>query len=470
LDSILSQNFTKFLETVQSVKPSGTVLASYGFCVENFNLTQRIKKLFREVEKSFYWEKPAESFTIIGFGELISVSENGKGRFAAAEKKIRMWKDNFINNWKDAGLGQVPLFIGGMKFAHENPSEMWDNYDDANWFVPRIAVVKNGQRCSIIYNFLFSADSSKSKQLTDEFLLKTAPLLSGEVSDKNINHLPRIIGISGNTPKDKKRWVESIKKTLEMIEEGHFDKAVLSRYVEASLNEEPDLFTLTGRLAEKYPGCYIFAFHSGKSTFFGASPEKLIKLSHGTVEADALAGSIGRGANQDEDLKLENQLLQSEKDLREHNAVINYLKELFRNFAVNISSDPSPSVKKYLNIQHLFTAVKGNLKEQPKVLSLLESVHPTPAVCGSPQAEALNAIKKLEDYHRGLYAGITGWFNFEGEGEFSVAIRSALLKGKKIFAFAGGGIVEGSDPATEYRETELKLKPILSLFENENQS
>ncbi|MGE5438824.1 MAG: chorismate-binding protein, partial [Bacteroidota bacterium] len=104
------------------------------------------------------------------------------------------------------------------------------------------------------------------------------------------------------------------------------------------------------------------------------------------------------------------------------------------------------------------------------IFAIMEGLHPTPAVCGVPQADAMNVIKKMEDYHRGMYAGIVGWFNFKKEGEFAVAIRSALLKGRKLYAFAGGGIVEGSDPAAEYKETELKLKPILALFDNENKS
>ena len=125
------------------------------------------------------------------------------------------------------------------------------------------------------------------------------------------------------------------------------------------------------------------------------------------------------------------------------------------------------SIKKLNNIQHISTSISAKMNSNNTPLNIIKELSPTPAVCGIPKEVSLNLIKKLENYYRGLYSGIIGWFNFNDEGEFAVAIRSALTYGNKLIAFAGSGIVEKSDPDLEYEETELKLKPILSIF-NEN--
>ena len=144
---------------------------------------------------------------------------------------------------------------------------------------------------------------------------------------------------------------------------------------------------------------------------------------------------------------------------------INLFKSVIDNFGENITLSERPSVKRLKNIQHLLTKIAGDLKPDTSAMNILRELHPTPAVCGFPKDAALNLIKKIENQRRGLYSGIIGWFNLNNEGEFAVAIRSAVTYGNKLVAFAGSGIVEGSEPDAEFEETEMKLKPILSLFD-----
>ncbi|HSP86671.1 MAG TPA: isochorismate synthase, partial [Ignavibacteriaceae bacterium] len=198
--------------------------------------------------------------------------------------------------------------------------------------------------------------------------------------------------------------------------------------------------------------------------FFGATPEILARIINKKIEVDAIAGSINRGDTDDNDSKFENELLNSKKDLDEHKFVIDYLKSALNNIGENISFNEKPSVKKLKNIQHLLTKISADLKNTSGIMNILSELHPTPAVCGIPKEAALNLIKKIENQRRGLYSGIIGWFNLNNEGEFAVSIRSAVTKGNKLTTFAGNGIVEGSEPDEEFKETEMKLKPILSLF------
>jgi len=157
--------------------------------------------------------------------------------------------------------------------------------------------------------------------------------------------------------------------------------------------------------------------------------------------------------------------LASEKDLAEQSIVVSFIRDSFTQFCSEIVFDEKPIIRKLPNIQHLWTPIKGKVNPNQSIFTILKDLHPTPAICGVPWDVALNSIKEMEPHNRGLFSGMIGWFNLKNEGEFAVAIRSALLKGKELYAFAGCGIVQGSDPEIEYAESELKLKPIISLFE-----
>ncbi|MDP2362409.1 MAG: isochorismate synthase, partial [Ignavibacteria bacterium] len=219
-------------------------------------------------------------------------------------------------------------------------------------------------------------------------------------------------------------------------------------------------------LNSKYPSCTNFLYKSGKSIFFGSTPEVLIRFTGVTFFTEALAGSIMRGTNPEQDKLLENELLKSEKNKVEHDAVIDYIQKSIYDFVDEIEIVKSPVVKKLPNIQHLQTSVTGTLKSKDQMFKIISSLFPTPAVCGIPKEQSLKMIEKTENFDRGLFSGVVGWFNADDYGEFFVTIRSALVKENKLYAYAGCGIVEGSDPKEEYEETNLKLIPILSLFNN----
>ncbi|MBT8387459.1 MAG: isochorismate synthase, partial [Ignavibacteria bacterium] len=223
-------------------------------------------------------------------------------------------------------------------------------------------------------------------------------------------------------------------------------------------------------LEKKFPECYLFLNKSKKSYFFGVSPEKFISVNNGKIEVEAVAGSAPRSKRQPEDLNLENGLLLSRKNLKEHKYVSEFIINVLKEYSNNIQRSDNPEIKKLDNIQHLITKVSAELKAKDKLFELIEALYPTPAVCGVPKNDAIGYIRQLENYDRGLYSGLIGWLDFMGNCNFSVTIRSALVKGKEITAYAGAGIVEDSNPDEEFIETQLKLKPILMLFNEEDKS
>ena len=179
---------------------------------------------------------------------------------------------------------------------------------------------------------------------------------------------------------------------------------------------------------------------------------------------EAIAGSAPRGQTASEDAKHARALLESGKDLREHICVRDSILRRLEKVGVEGKAESNPQLLLLANVQHLRTRIEAEVGEAVHLLDILPEMHPTPAVGGSPREAALPCIADLEQIDRGLYAGVVGWFNHLNEGEMVVGIRSALIEGKQACLYAGAGIVEGSDPDKEMRETEMKLRALLDIL------
>jgi menaquinone-specific isochorismate synthase len=355
-----------------------------------------------------------------------------------------------------------------MKFNVEHSDDAWKDFNDSAWFVPEILLIKEQDYTYLLFFTLLPPKTSKEKILK-KYKSKLESIINTEEKPHNSYH-PKVTNITGSSPKDKKKWKILVDKALEKIHENNLSKVVLSREVEMVLAGELNMNYVMNNLRNYYPDCCLYIYHRGKSSFFGATPEMLAVFSKNKIEFNAMAGSAPRGKSEKEDLEQEKGLINSQKNLNEHKYVVEEIKNSISDLTSNISYPENPIIKKLANIQHLSSNITANINPGVTLMNLLKEVHPTPAVCGYPKESALHFIKKSESHQRGLYSGIIGWFNFEDDGEFAVAIRSALTYNNKLMAYVGGGIVEGSDPEEEFEETELKLKPINSLFINENKS
>ncbi len=176
----------------------------------------------------------------------------------------------------------------------------------------------------------------------------------------------------------------------------------------------------------------------------------------------AMAGSIGRGADEAEDERLAAELLASDKDREEHRVVVEMLRETLGSIAARLEVGRDPSVVRLRHVQHLVTELSGRLRERAGILALVERLHPTPAVGGQPRTLALELIDEQERLDRGWYAGPLGWLDRRGDGEFVVAIRSGVVDGATASLFAGCGIMADSDPAREWEESRMKLRSLAS--------
>jgi menaquinone-specific isochorismate synthase len=452
--SAISENLTKFLsgrDIIREIKSSSRII-SFAIPADSF-IQPAIDTLSTSFKTIFYFSRKTDNLTYFTVGELLVISENGNGRFSAIEKKIRNLQSKIITNWEKSEL-RVPLFTGSMKFTVEHNDSDWKDFNDSNWIMPEYIFLSDKGENYIIHNFYYDRNTNipdiiKNLERKLYLFLKQAEL--------NGLHSSKILSVTGELPKDKKKWKNIVNKALAAIDENELKKIVLSRRVEILLDKEPQFNTILQQLESKYPGCGVFLFKNNNSVFFGATPERLALVKSRNILIDALAGSASS--------QLESTLFTS-KNIKEHDFVLEHILNSITPFSERTELTRYHNTKKLNNISHIWSEISAELKEEYPVFAVLKELFPTPAICGTPKDSAMELIRKLEDHRRGLYSGIIGWFNFS-DAEFYISIRSALSCGKKIIAYAGCGIIEGSDPDQEFTETELKLIPILSLFRNE---
>ncbi|MSQ41638.1 MAG: isochorismate synthase [Dehalococcoidia bacterium] len=259
---------------------------------------------------------------------------------------------------------------------------------------------------------------------------------------------------------DRARWLTSVATIASEVRDGLYEKAVLATSIELGGEGPVDVGAALTRLRHDYPHCHLFSFTAGDATFLGASPELLVALDHGAVNALGLAGSARRGTTEAEDEQLGRELLESAKNRIEHETVVRAIREGLAELTSALRAPNQPRLRRLRNIQHLATEIAGRARPGVDVLDLVQRLHPTPAVCGWPTDAARRVIAAHETFDRGWYAGPIGWLDAAGEGEFAVGLRAALVRGERAWLFAGNGIMGDSDPAAELAEVELKFSPL----------
>jgi menaquinone-specific isochorismate synthase len=251
-------------------------------------------------------------------------------------------------------------------------------------------------------------------------------------------------------------FMKQSEKAISKIRSGKIQKVVLAREIMAQLPEGFDLRTGLVSLAKKYPSCWVYSVAGN----FGASPELLVRVSHGQVSARVLAGTTSRGDSPESDVVQSNTLAASAKNLQEHRFAVESMVDALTPFCSTVDTDEKPFSLALPDLWHLASDVYGKLKSNISVLDLAAYLHPTAAVAGTARAEAQSLIAELEPFDRGGYAGPVGWIGADGDGEWAIALRGGFIEENVLTAFAGCGLVAESEPAAELAETELKFAPV----------
>ncbi len=258
------------------------------------------------------------------------------------------------------------------------------------------------------------------------------------------------------------KFLSSVESALAAIEKGQIEKVVLAKDLILPISSEPDLGQPLRRLHKRYPDCWTYKI----GNVFGASPELLLKAEDGQVSARVLAGTAGRGTDPDVDKAIADGLAHSLKNKHEHLYAVQSLVSELEPFCENVEFDEEPFSLALPDLWHLATDVRGTLKPQFTLLDVIQKLHPTAAVAGTPREQAITLIRELEPFDRGGYAGPVGWLSSNGSGEIAIALRGGVIEENQIRAIAGCGIVSESTPQAELDETELKFKAVRWAFQS----
>ncbi len=261
------------------------------------------------------------------------------------------------------------------------------------------------------------------------------------------------------------QWQEQVAYAIEVIKEGRIDKVVLARDITAVADDAIDSRVILRNLAAEYPSTWVFLI----AGLVGATPELLLRLNKAMVTSRVLAGTISKTGDDEKDLALSASLARSSKDLEEHMYAVRSVTESLAPFCSSTNVPDSPYVLHLANVMHLATDVTGAVDNSPNhidAFSILEKLHPSAAVCGTPTSIAANVIADLEGMSRGRYAGPVGWIDAHGDGELGIALRCGQIDENKIRLFAGCGIVAGSNPKKELVESQVKFAPMTSALGN----
>lgn len=452
----------EFLENFAKTKQ---VFLSFAAKIDPIDFSLLLDHFAKKSDDLFYFSQPEKDITFLSFDEL-TIQTFGNDEFSKIYDEIKVLQQKLISNHNEFPDIDFPIFLTCSKFPIKKISEEWKDFGEVDLIIPKISLYKNGESHFILYNLL--TESFSNYENVDLYLEQEAEKIY-KLESRLTKNEEKQTTISFVEESDNEiSWGKNIETSIEQIKEKVIEKIVLARRLKFEIKSELNWQKIFLDLNTKYPTCTNFLIKSGDSIFFGSTPELLARFSHNHFFTEALAGSIMRGANPEEDKNLENKLLESKKNNIEHDVVTNHIKSSLKNYLEELNIEEHPVVKKFSNIQHLQTSVKGELRKGANIFDVISSLFPTPAVCGIPKEKSLQLIREIENFDRGLYSGLIGWFNCKGYGEFDVTIRSALVNKNYLYAFAGCGIVEDSDSKEEFEETKLKLKPILSLFDNAN--
>lgn len=369
---------------------------------------------------------------IIGFGEAARFESHGPNRI---EELSAMWKSQ-VSSAEIQDHLQIPgtglVGFGSITFAPES------HYRSV-LVVPRIILGTRDGR-----TWLTKITPEGETEETADFYKTVHPYP---------NNSP-VSFLDGELTADGFR--KAAATGISKIRSGKIQKVVLARDIVAGVEPDFDIRSPLQKLTERFPSCWVYSVAGN----FGASPELLVRVSHGQVSARVLAGTSARGTTIETDQQQAKALSQSKKNLEEHKFAVDSMVVALAPFCQTVDSDEEPFSLALPNLWHLASDVYGKLKNNISVLDLAAFLHPTAAVAGTPRAEAQNLIASLEPFDRGGYSGPVGWIGADGDGEWAIALRGAYLEEGVITAFAGCGLVADSEPEAELYETELKFAPI----------
>ncbi len=416
---------------------------------------------------SVYWRgRDGWEYAGLGVSHLIA-AQGVEAMQSCADSASRFLREDVIH--ESSPQARRPRFFGGFAFDPAHPARQeWDEsgFNDAVLVLPEAVYAHKDTQSYLFFSFEVTPRSTPDA-LVDRLAILNESYWHGFECPARAPLLDNLIASEDSSARGTD-WLRRCSRIVSDLQSGTIDKVVLAQRVAARLaSASADVLNpwpLVAALRDFDPICYQFAFQfNDRYAFVGASPEQLFRLSGRQLESEAVAGTIVRGHSEDEDNRLEEQLVRSAKDQLEHQ----YVVDAIRAGLGQLSAGQSPAARSRLDVvrlktlQHLRSLMSIEVRDDVTVGAVLSTLHPTPAVAGVPREEALEAIRDQEPVARGWYGGPVGWIGADA-AEFAVGIRSALLSVDRAWLYAGAGLVRGSVPEEEWREVQNKLQAFQS--------
>jgi len=400
---------------------------------ENLGENPVLTSVANELDLTTTWIRSGDG--LIGFGEYKKIVLTGEDRF----EKAKAWWQTQLSDFKIQnnvhGSGTGPILFGSFSFDHNEKSIL---------VIPEIILGKKAGKSWVTW---IGNDTQPN------FSTISNSLPSGEIT-------------WSNGALSESQWKDQVSFAVDSIKQNKLEKVVLARDQVAASTVAINTRGLLQRLEIEYPSTWLFLVDG----LIGATPELLVRLSKSLVTSRVLAGTIRKTGNEDRDLALAASLAKSSKDLEEHEYAVRSVADALAPFCSSTNVPESPFVLHLSNVMHLATDVTGVLNDSAKqadIFTLIQQLHPSAAVCGTPTNAAKKFIIDFEKMNRERYAGPVGWIDANGDGEIAIALRCGQLSqdNKSIRIFAGCGVVAGSDPANELAESQAKLMPMRTALE-----
>jgi menaquinone-specific isochorismate synthase len=456
---VYNKELCRFLLAVQQncIRNNVTQIASLSLEIDWVDPLVVLDKLAQSNKIIFYWENKGKKEAIAAVDAVAKIEITGKERFAKSEEFIKECVQNITCFSTKNQVFSGTQFFCSFSFFEKNTQADYP-FPSATIFLPRWQVAVKNECCVLILNTVINANINVQKIL--QILWRKIKVINSiryELPTLDYS-LPKF---SKKTVANPQKYKCSVLSALEKIRSHQLSKIVLADVLDVRSNINFNLIQSLNNLRQLHPNCYVFSIGNGKGqNFIGASPERLISIQEQQLITDALAGSAPRGKTPGEDAANASRLLNSEKERHEHLLVIDFITQRLSQLGL-LPQVLAPRLRQLSNIQHLWTPINAIVPTNVHPLKIVAQLHPTPAVAGACREVACDEIRRYESFERGLYAAPLGWVDLEGNCEFIVGIRSALIDGDRARLYAGAGIVAGSDPNKELAEVQLKLQALL---------
>lgn len=401
----------------------------------------------QSISPKIYWSERHSRLEVAGIGNALDISGHSKQAF---------------EQFKPEKLPDKMRIFGGFCFDEQSLSQSeWKEFGACKFFIPRFELLREEQ--DYIFSIQFKLASKKTQIIQKTELIEELTKLKFN----NFQAYSKLNYFQFRTDyPTQENWIKQTESTLNQLENSDIEKIVLARKITLSFKEKIDIYSLLFNLKKITPDSFHFCFQlTPHKAFIGSSPERLYRRFKNNLFSEAIAGTRLRGNSPEYDNQLGEDLLHSEKDLREHRFVSKFIYQSLKPLCNEIEIDPAITLLKRRYIQHLYRGIRGVLKNDIRDIDILKKIHPTPAVGGFPQEKAIKLISQTEEFNRGWYAGTLGWLT-NNHSEFAVGIRSALIDQDQIHLYAGAGLVKGSKPLREWEEIESKINNYLILLTN----